>query len=79
MTTRNWKIVPGRLGPPIFALAGVLLVQLSSCASVEPLERPYRVAVPMPPQVAERFDYQAGEVHAELSLLRENTTYRGQR
>jgi pimeloyl-ACP methyl ester carboxylesterase len=76
MTTRNWKSVPGRLSLPAFALAGVLLVQLSSCASVEPLERPYPVPLPMPPQVAERFDYQAGEAHAELSLLRENSTYR---
>jgi pimeloyl-ACP methyl ester carboxylesterase len=30
----------------------------------------------MPPEVAERFDYTAGEVRAELELVRENSTYR---
>jgi hypothetical protein len=57
------------------ALAGLLLVQLS-CASVNPLERPYPVALPMPAEVAERFGYEAGEVRAELELARENSTYR---
>ncbi len=72
MTTGTWKNITGRLCLPILALAGLL----SSCASVEPLERPYPVAVPMPPEVAERFDYQAGTARAELTLLRENSTYR---
>ena len=58
------------------AIALVSLALLSACASVEPLERPYPVALPMPPAVAERFDYRAGEVKAELILLRENSTYR---
>jgi pimeloyl-ACP methyl ester carboxylesterase len=58
------------------ALAGLVLAQLSSCASVEALERPYPVAVPMPPEVAARFDYEATEVKAELSLIRENVRYR---
>jgi hypothetical protein len=43
---------------------------------VEALERPYPVALPMPPEVAERFDYEAGEIRAELSPVRENATYR---
>ena len=30
----------------------------------------------MPPEVAERFDYEAGEIRAELSPVRENATYR---
>lgn len=47
-----------------------------SCASVNPLERPYPVALPMPAEVAERFGYEAGEVRAELELARENSTYR---
>ncbi len=47
-----------------------------SCASVDPLERPYPVALPMPAEVAQRFDYEAGEVRAELELVRENSTYR---
>ena len=51
-------------------------MQLSSCASVEPLERPYPVALPMPAGVAERFDYEAGKVNAELVLEKENSTYR---
>jgi hypothetical protein len=76
MTKGNWKIFTGRPCLPTLALAGLLLVQLSSCASVEPLERPYTVPLPMPPSVAERFDYQAGEARAELTLLRENSTYR---
>jgi dienelactone hydrolase len=58
------------------ALAGLLFLQLSSCASVERLERPHAVALPMPAEVAGRFDYEAGEVHAELSLSRENAAYR---
>jgi pimeloyl-ACP methyl ester carboxylesterase len=49
---------------------------VSSCASVEALERPYPVAVPMPPEVAKRFEYDAGEINAELTLTRENATYR---
>ena len=57
-------------------IAGTLLAFLVACASVQPLERPYPVALPMPPEVAERFAYQAGEVKAELSLARENATYR---
>ena len=57
-------------------IAGTLLAVLTACASVQPLERPYPVALPMPPEVAERFAYQAGEVKAELSLARENATYR---
>ncbi len=76
MTTGNCKIVTVRLCLSGLALAGLLLVLLSSCASVEPLERPYPVAVPMPPEVAERFDYQAGAARGELTLLRENSTYR---
>ena len=51
-------------------------MQLSSCASVERLERPHAVALPMPPEVTDRFDYEAGEVRAELELARENSTYR---
>ena len=30
----------------------------------------------MPPEVAERFAYEAGEIRAELGLVRENSTYR---
>ena len=59
-----------------FTIAATLLAVLAACASVQPLERPYPVALPMPPEVAERFAYQAGEVKAELSLARENATYR---
>ena len=58
------------------AIAGTLLAALAACASVQPLERPHPVALPMPPEVAERFAYEAGEVKAALSLMRENATYR---
>lgn len=58
------------------ALAGLLLVQMSSCASVEPLERPYPVALPMPPGVAQRFDYEADALQAQLTPVRENAIYR---
>ena len=58
------------------ATAGILLLQLTACASVQTLERPHTVALPMPADVAARFDYEAGEVRAELSLARENSTYR---
>ena len=64
---------PGRPAA-VFALAAILL--LSACASVESLERPYPVALPMPPEVAGRFDYEAGPVRAELRILRENADYR---
>jgi len=49
---------------------------MSGCANVQALERPHPVALPMPPEVAERFAYEAGELHAELSPVRENSTYR---
>ena len=74
MTTQDRTIIAFRWRVPAFMLAALSL--LSACASVEPLERPYPVAVPMPPEVAERFDYLAGEVKANLTLLRENSTYR---
>jgi pimeloyl-ACP methyl ester carboxylesterase len=65
----------GRSRPAVvFALAAMVL--LSACASVESLERPYPVKLPMPPEVAERFDYDAGPVRAELRLIRENSEYR---
>ena len=60
----------------IAGMAAAWLSSMSGCASVEALERPYRVAVPMPPEVAERFAYEAGEIRAELGLVRENSTYR---
>ncbi len=60
---------------PRLVIAGLLL-QLTACASVQSLERPHTVALPMPADVAARFDYDAGDVHAELSLARENSTYR---
>jgi len=59
-----------------FTITGTLLAALTACASVQPLERPHPVALPMPPEVAERFAYEAGEVKAELILARENATYR---
>jgi dienelactone hydrolase len=59
-----------------FAASAIILALVSACASVQSLERPHAVAVPMPPEVAERFDYEAGEVRAKLSLARENSTYR---
>ena len=59
-----------------FALVAMAFLALSGCASVQSLERPYPVAVPMPPEVAARFDYEAAEVKAELSLIRENARYR---
>ena len=58
------------------ATAGVLLLQLTACASVQPLEPPHTVALPMPADVAARFEYEAGAVRAELSLASENSTYR---
>ena len=61
--------------PRGIALAGLLLVQLS-CASIDPLEHPYPAALPMPAGVAERFDYEAGEVRANLELIRKNPGYR---
>ena len=65
----------GRSRPAaVFAVVAMML--LSACASVESLERPSPVGLPMPPEVAERFDYDAGPVHAELRLLRENAEYR---
>jgi pimeloyl-ACP methyl ester carboxylesterase len=76
MTLQNRKIAPGGLRVAALGLAGLLLVQLSSCASVEPLERPYPVPLPMPADVAARFDYEAGPVRAELELTRETSTYR---
>ena len=57
-------------------LATTVLVSMSGCTSVQGLERPYPVALTMPPAVAERFEYEAGEVSAELSPVRENATYR---
>ena len=51
-------------------------MQLTACASVQPLERPHTVALPMPADVAARFEYEAGAVRAELSLASENSTYR---
>lgn len=76
MSTHDWISGPGSLRLQPLALAGMAFLLLSACASVEPLERPYPVAVPMPPEVAERFAYQAGPVQAELTLLRENSVYR---
>ena len=58
------------------ATAGVLLLQLTACASVQPLEPPHTVALPMPADVAARFEYEAGAARAELSLASENSTYR---
>ena len=57
-------------------LLAIVLVSTAGCASVQSLERPHPVAVPMPPEVAQRFEYEAGEIHAQLSLERENSTYR---
>ncbi|HSN52031.1 MAG TPA: dienelactone hydrolase family protein, partial [Woeseiaceae bacterium] len=57
-------------------MAAALLASMSGCANVQALEQPHAVALPMPPEVAERFAYEAGEIHAELSLVRENSTYR---
>lgn len=57
-------------------IAATVLVSISGCASVQALERPHTVALPMPPAVAERFAYEAGEIRAELSPVRENATYR---
>jgi pimeloyl-ACP methyl ester carboxylesterase len=57
-------------------IAAALLASMSGCADVQALERPYPVALPMPPEVAERFTYEAGELHAELGLVKENSTYR---
>jgi pimeloyl-ACP methyl ester carboxylesterase len=59
-----------------FVPAAVVLAALSGCASVQPLERPHTVAVPMPAEVASRFEYEAAEVKAELSLTGENARYR---
>ena len=68
--------IPARLGPLAVAFATAAMVLLSACASVESLERPHPVGLPMLPEVAERFDYDAGPVRAELRLLRENAEYR---
>ncbi len=57
-------------------IAAAMLASMSGCADVQALERPHPVALPMPPDVAERFAYGAGEIHAELSPVRENSTYR---
>jgi len=57
-------------------IAAALLASMSGCANVQALERPHTVALPLPPEVAERFAYEAGEIRAELSPVRENSTYR---
>ena len=59
----------------IVGMAAALWASMSGCADVQALERPYPVAAPMPPEVAQRFDYEAGEIRAELSPVRENSTY----
>ena len=58
------------------AAIAAIAIALTACASVEPLERPHPVAVPMPPEIAQRFAYEAPPVHAKLELARENATYR---
>jgi pimeloyl-ACP methyl ester carboxylesterase len=70
--------IPLRAHPGLLAVASAVatLALVSACASVESLERPYPVGLPMPPDVAGRFDYDAGPVRAELTLLRENVVYR---
>ena len=60
----------------IVGMAAALWASMTGCADVQALERPYPVAVPMPPEVAQRFDYEAGEIRAELSPMWENSTYR---
>ena len=76
MTTRNKLQFPRWHRAAPVAVATTALALMSACASVQSLERPYPVALPMPAEVAERFDYEAGPVRAELRLLRENTDYR---
>ena len=61
---------------PARVFAALLLSQLASCASVEPLVPPHPVGLPMPAEIAERFDYEAGDVRADLSLVREESAYR---
>ena len=51
------------------ATAGLLPLQLAACASVQSLERPHTVALPMPADVAARFDYAAGDVRAPVVLV----------
>jgi hypothetical protein len=76
MTTRNKPESVRSCRIASLAVAAMTMVLLSACASVQSLERPYPVALPMPADVAERFDYEAGPVRAELDLLRENGEYR---
>jgi pimeloyl-ACP methyl ester carboxylesterase len=52
------------------------LMLMSACASVQSLERPHPVALPMPPEVAQRFEYEADPVEAQLTPVRENAVYR---
>jgi pimeloyl-ACP methyl ester carboxylesterase len=76
MKMKNLQSAVCRYRTSGFAASAIILTLVSACASVQSLERPHAVAVPMPPEVAERFDYEAGGVRAELSLARENSTYR---
>jgi pimeloyl-ACP methyl ester carboxylesterase len=74
--TKNQQTADNRYRPASFLAAAIMLALLSACASVQPLERPHPVAVPMPPEVAQRFDYEAGPVEAQLTEVRENAVYR---
>ena len=52
------------LAAEVVAATAVVSVLVAGCASVQALEPPHPVAVPMPPEVAERFDYEARPVEA---------------
>jgi len=76
MNTRNRLAIARCRLVDTAAVSAMVLMLMSACASVQSLERPHSVAVPMPPEVAQRFDYEAGPVEAQLTPVRENTVYR---
>lgn len=76
MNPLNTPNIPRRRTVAAAAATAVASALVTGCANVQALDRPHPVAVPMPPDVAKRFDYEAGPVEARLTPVRENAVYR---